>query len=87
MGLIEDIEGEVGPLGEAERWMVEREVDLLAAFAVALAGRIPDDASEEERQAAITEQLHDDAELFEVLPEDRRQPLQPGKFSCARLTA
>lgn len=66
MGLIEDIESEVGPLGEAERQMVERELDLMAAFAAGLVGRIPADASKGERQAAITELLYEDAELFAV---------------------
>jgi len=81
MGLIEDIEAEVGPLGGPERQMVEQELDLLASFAKRLVGRLPHGATEEDKQAAITELLHEDPELFAVFSEllevSRSNPASP----------
>jgi hypothetical protein len=66
VGLIESIEAEVGPLSKAERQLAERELDLLAAFAAGLVGRLPTDATKEEQLEVITELLHEDAELSAV---------------------
>jgi hypothetical protein len=83
MGLIENIEAETGPLGDAERQSVERELDLLAAFAEGLVGRIPADGTAEQQQATIAELLADDAdlaaafsELMQVSRSNRASPMQ-----------
>lgn len=83
MSLIENIEAELGPLSEAERKLVERELDLLGAFAAGLVGRIPAGASKEEQRGVIAELLHEDAEpfaafsqLMDVSESNRGSPLR-----------
>lgn len=58
-----------GPLSAAELQLVEREIDLLATFAIGLLDRIPEDATEAERHEVITELLYADPELFAAFSE------------------
>ena len=88
MSFMEDIEDEVGPIGDAERALVERELDLAAAFAAGIAGRLPENGTPEEKHRAITELLHEDPhlaatflELIEVSRSNRASPMA----SIARL--
>jgi hypothetical protein len=83
MGFIEELEAELGPLSEAELQMVDREIDLLAKFALGLAGRLPQEATAAQRQEAITELLYEDPEMFATFSElmdvtktNRGSPLQ-----------
>lgn len=88
MGFIEEIEDEVGPIGDAERGLIERELDLAATFAAGIAGRLPENGTPQEKHQAITELLHEDPqlvatflELVEVSRSNRASPMA----SIARL--
>lgn len=83
MTFIEDLEAELGPLNETELQLIDREIDLLATFAIGLMGRIPQEATDAQRQEAITALLYEDPELFATFSElmdvtkaNRGSPLQ-----------
>lgn len=64
MSLIEEMEAELGPLNEGERQWIDRDLDLLAAFAAGIQSRVPEKATEAQRHEAIAQLLYEDPGLF-----------------------